>query len=506
MLLTGKLATADSLGGILGFLSLCGVLILIVLFCIQKRPIQRVQQRRERCEINFKKGTRRTGNPCSDINASSSLRNHQPSIDNVDHNHLCSEIEALATIKSTAHNGKDSDDNDYDDIINVANLSKVSLEKERERFDTTEILVDHESEYGDYDDVIIISTVASQRQLESLTTYNANPAYTTRQEYLAAGVEPLPELMNNNDSPSDLDDYENADEVDLMEELIDNDAYIKTDLDYLQLVPAITSTSNPQHHVTTSSTQKSATGMSPSGSPQESTAGVSSCVTVTSSDVHHLLMVRLINEVQVSTVGQEIQTGGGVVLHEYDKLQGHVPVVVSHEGQSSPRGDPTLGIDTKDTSNTSGGEDEPLNASIQSTPHVHVYDSIDSMEKGDDDQAGGNAKKTSVVGDFDASATDTAIDTDQSADDPDYTFDRLCPYVHMDPEQLLHSESSLDSNNTHRFAAGDVTYSRISPVTHWQKKWTNEDLMKANAVYAKVNTLSKKPKPGTLDKELGTLV
>ena len=452
---------------------------------MQKRPIQRVQQRRE-CEVNFIKGTKRTGNACNDINSSSSLRDHQLSINYVDHNHLCSEIaiEALATIKSTTHNGEDSDDNDYDDIIDVANLSKVSLEKERERFDTIEVLVDHESEYGDYDD-IIISTVANQRQLESLTTYNANPAYTARQEYLAAGVEPLPELTTN-DSPSDLDDYENADEVDLTEELVDNDAYIKADLDYLQLVPIIT---NPQCHAMT-------------GSPQECTAGVSSCVTVTSSDVHHLPMTRHTNELQVLTVGQEIQTRGGV-LHEYDKIQGYVPVVVTHEGQSSQQGTLTLGIDTKDKSSTSGGEDEPLNLSIQSTPHIHVYDSIDSMEKGGDDQARGNAKKTSVVGDFDANAADAAIDTDQSADDPDYTFDRLCPYVHVDPEQLLHSESSLDAN---RLAAGDVTYSKISPVTHWQKKWTSEDLVKANAVYAKVNTLSKKPKPGTLDKELGTLV
>ena len=46
-----------------------------------------------------------------------------------------------------------------------------------------------------------------------------------------------------NDSLSDLDDYENVDEVNLAEELIDDDTYVKTDLDYLQLVPHVIVTS-----------------------------------------------------------------------------------------------------------------------------------------------------------------------------------------------------------------------------------------------------------------------
>jgi hypothetical protein len=119
-----------------------------------------------------------------------------------------------------------------------------------------------------------------------------------------------------------------------------------------------------------------------------------------------------------------------------------------------------------------------------------------SMEKCDH-----NVKEIGIIRDFDAGTIDAA----QSADDPDYTFDRLSPCVYMDQEQLHSNKSSVESNHIRGFV-GDVSYAKISPVTHWQEKWSQEDLKRANAVYAKVNTLSKKPKPGTLDKKLGSLV
>ena len=516
---------------------------------MQKRPIQSVPQRGQ-CEIHSK-GTKRTDSHCNDVNASSSyLKNEQSSNSNVDltenHDHLYSDIGAADTDENTAHNREDDDDNVYDDIINVANLSKATLVKERERFntaDSSETIMDHESEYGDYDDVIISTVANNQQPLGSLTTYNANPAYTTCQEYLTASVKPLPELTTY-DSQSDLDDYENADEVNLSNELlIDNDAYVKTDREYLQLVP---------HHTVTSTSLNSHAN---AGSPHTS-IGTSSSVTV-SSDVHQLLKFRLVDEFQLSTVGHRnvISQSGGVV-HEYDsiELHGNVPLLVSHQGQSTPLGkgmNPTLDTDMKHESNISEEKDTTKFPNLLSNQLDHVCDSADRMEKSgqtisnateigntthviDTDQSTDDpdytfnrlspcvyvelhSKSSESIkvhgliediketndGDFDASTADAIIDTDKSADDPDYTFDRLSPCVYMDPEQL-HSKS-LESNNIHRFV-GDVSYSKISPVTHWQEKWSKEDLTKANAVYAKVNTLSKKPKPGTLDKKLGTLV
>lgn len=540
----------DTLGGILGLLVLCGVLIIVLLFCIQKRPIQRVAQRRQ-CEIHFK-GAKRTDSHCNEVNASSSyLKNQQCSNSNVDltenHDHLYSDIGAADTDENTAHNREDDDDNIYDDIVNVANLSKATLVKERERFntaDSSETIMDHGSEYSDYDDVIISTVANNQQPLGSLTTYNANPAYTTRQEYLTASVKPLPELTTY-DSQSDLDDYENADEVNLSKELlINNDAYVKTDCDYLQLVP---------HHIVTS-TSSNSHATAGRGSPHTNT-GTSSSVTM-SSDVHQPPKFRLVNEFQLSTVGhRNVISQSGAVVHEYDsiELQGNVPLLVSHQGQSTPLGkgtNPTLGNDMKHESNISEGKDATKFPNPLSNPLDHICDSADRMEKSgqttsnvkeignttdaiDTDQStddpdytfdrlspcvyvelrSKSSESNKVQGlivdikdtsdrDFDASTADD-IDTDKSADDPDYTFDRLSPCVYMDPEQL-HSKS-MESNNIHRFV-GDVSYSKISPVTHWQEKWSKEDLLRANAVYAKVNTLSKKPKPGTLDKKLGTLV
>ena len=521
---------------------------------MQKKQTQgvRIQQRREG-EMPTK-GAKTTGicNPCNDTIASSSrLKSQQSSRSNVDvvteyHDHLYSAIdpEAIATSEDTAHNRENVDDNDYDDIINVATLSKATPVKERERFNTTETIIDHESEYGDYDDVIVISTLANQRPLESLTTYNTNPAYTTRQQYLTDSVEPPPELMTN-DSPSDLDDYENADEVNLAEELlIDDDTYVKTDLDYLQLVPhvIVTSTSSNSHAT--------------AGSPQLNT-GTNSTVIESPKDILHQQPLKF----QLSTVG--CFSHSTCVVHEYDtiELQGNVPLVVSHQGQSTPLGKrttPTLGIvvNHESSSASEGREDGTTRfhnlLSAGTNPQDHVYDSADIMEK-----IGHNIKE---IEDFDASATD-AIDTAQSDNDPDYTFDRLSPCVYMDPEQLhnkgmdksshngnveigiirdfdaserdaidtaqldddpdytfdrlspcvymdpeqLHSSKSSEPNNIHRYV-GDVNYSKLSPVTHWQGKWSQDDLERANAVYAKVNTLSKKPKPGTLDKKLGSLV
>ena len=524
-----------------------------MLFCVQKGPIQRVPRRRQ-CEIQCHiKGAKRTDSCCNDINACSSyLKNQQSSNTNADltenHDHLYSDIGAADTDENV-HGREADDDSIYDDIVNVANSNL----KERERFNTadnSETSIDHKSEYDDYEDIIISTVANNQQPLRSLTTYNANPAYTTRQEYLTASVEPLPELTTN-DSQSDLDDYENADEVNLSKELlIDNDAYIKTDLDYLQLVP--------HHIVTFTSSNSHATA----GSPQTNTGSTSSSVTL-SSDVHQppKFSYRLVNEFQLSTVCHRnvISQSDGIV-HEYDstELHGNAPLLVSHQGQSIPldKGmNPTSGTDIKHESNSEGKDATKV---PNHNPLDHVYESADSTEKcgqttsnvkerideigdigdfianiadaidtdpsaddpdytfdrlnpcvhvelhskrSESNKVHVDIKETSD-GDFDASTAD-AIDTDQPADDPDYTFDRLSPCVYMDPEQL-HSKSSK-SNNIHGFA-GDVSYSKISPVTHWQEKWSKEDLLRANAVYAKVNTLSKKPKPGTLDKKLGTLV
>ena len=454
---------------------------------MQKRQSPRVQQRRE-CEICLN-GRIRTDNPCNDINASSSYPD--------------SEIEAVDTNESTAHNREDLEDDDvYDDVINVTNLSKANnLVEDRERFNANETIVDNESEYGDYDD-IIISTMAN-RPLGSLITYNANPAYTFRQEYLTASVQPLPELTTNN-SLSDFDDYENVNdsEMDLSEELIDNGAYIKTGLDYLQLAPIVTAASSKSHAT-----------VAP-GYPQINT-GTNSSMTVSSSNVSQLPKIRLTNEYQLMTVsGKNVLSQRGVVVHEYDAIefQGNVPLVLSHEGQGTPLGNgttSTLGVGTKREWEDNVETKFPNLLSVYTNPCDHVYDSADSTKKSG--QTTSNAKEIlGIIEDFDASATDT-IDTDHSADsdDPDYTFDRLSPCVYMDPEQLnsKRAESNCNSETTPRFVGpADVNYSKISPVTHWQGKWSNEDLMKANAVYAKVSTMSKKPKPGTLDKKLGTLV
>lgn len=526
---------------------------------MQKRQTQRIkiQQRREG-EIPTN-GAKRTGmcNSCNDTIASSShLKNQMSNRSNVDvvsedHDHLYSVIdsEAITISESTAHNRENVDDNDYDDIINVATLSKATPVKERERFSTTEITIDHELEYGDYDDVIIISTLGNQRPLESLTTYNTNPAYTTRQEYLTDSVESPPEVMTN-DSPSDLDDYENADEVNLAEELlIDDDTYVKTDLDYLQLVPhvIVTSTSSNSHAT--------------ADSPQLNT-GTNSIMTESPEDIHQLQQPL---KFQLSTVGcKSVLSQSTCVVREYDtiELQGNVPLVVSHQDQSTPLGKcttSTLGIVMKhESSSVSEGREDGivrfhnLLSAAGSNPQDHVYDSadiimdkighnikevedfdtsttdvIDTAQSDDDpdytfdrlsscvymqdpeqlsmEKSSQNGKDIGIIRDFDASETDAAIDTAQLDIDPDYTFDRLSPCVYMDPEQLHNCNKRSESNNVHRFI-GDVNYSKLSPVTHWKGKWSREDLERANAVYAKVNTLSKTPKPGTLDKKLGSLV
>ena len=459
-------AIAGSFGGILGLFVLCGVLIIIVLFCKQKRWIQNVQQRRQQ-EIHSK----RTEIHCNPIAGSLHLKNQQSNVE--DHEQLHSNIEIADT--------EDKDDNVYDDIVNVANLTNVDLIKNRERFitaDSGETTGEHDSEYDDYEDIIISTSVADQPPLGSLTIYDTNPAYTTCQEYLAltASALPLPELTTIVFSQSDLDDYENVDEVNLSEELVDNDAYIK-DLDYLQIFL--------HDAISTSSTT--------AASPQVNTSSESSV----SSDMPKS---KLTNESQLSTKFHNNDISQrGVVSHHYEnttELQGNTSVLVSHQGQSTPldKGiNSTLGAATDNGGNASEGEDSatkfPNLLSTDTDQLDHVYNSADSVER--NGQITSKVNEIGDVGEFDTSATDIKDgNSNQSVDDPiytfdrldpNYTYDRLGPRVCMDPEQL-HADKSSESNNAHS-TVRDVSHSKISPVTHWKGEWSNEDLMRANAVY-----------------------
>lgn len=456
-------ATASTLGGILGLFVWCGVFIIIVLICLQRRRIQNVQQRRRR-EIHSV-GTDIHHNH---IAGSSHLKNQQ-SIAQKDHEQIA--------------DTEDNDDNAYDDIVTVANLTKVNLIKNREKFitaDRGETIGDHDSEYGDYDDIIVISTsMASQPPLGSLTTYNINPAYTTCQEYLA--------IDDTSETQSDLDDYENADEVSLSGELIDKDAYTKEDRNYLQII---------SHDITTTSSNCYTTV----ASPQANTSSESSAP----SDVPKS---KLTNESQFSTQFHNNDISQrGFVVHHYQSTP-------SDKGTNS-----TLDTDMDYGGNTCEGEGSATkcpNLSSTDTDQLdHVYNSADSMEKSD--QAISNIKEIGDVGEFDASATDVKDrDLNQSFDDPiymfdrldpDYTYDRLSPCIFTDPEQL-HTDKSSDSNNVRGFI-GDLSHSQISPVMHRQDKWSDEDIMRANAICqgATIATPSKKPKSGMLDKTFGTLV
>ena len=90
-------------------------------------------------------------------------------------------------------------------------------------------------------------------------------------------------------------------------------------------------------------------------------------------------------------------------------------------------------------------------------------------------------------------------------EEEDYTFDRLSECVYIDPQDLLHHTAGSD---TVLSSIDNVHYSRLSPVTFWDREWSHEDLAQANAVYSAVKKpkVSKKPKLVTLDKTLGSLV
>ena len=463
-------------------LVLCGVFVFIVLTCKKKRPIRNVQQR---------------GQPKIDSNLSGSVTQKTARFSHHEFEQLYTEIEAVHnsnTDNHVAHDGEENDDEIYDDIINIAGLTKVKLNKKRDyTIESDESIKDlvPDNIHCNYDDAIICGK-PNQPPLESLTTYNTNPAYTTCQEYLTISVEPVTELMTN-DSQSDLDDYENADEGNLNEGLIDNDAYIKN-FDYLQVLLSISTFS-----------KCSANGAS----------------SQTKTDCHQqpvtmkLKQRGTLHDYECPDVASKLQDltncGAVAVVHDYDytttnmveHLRHVSPLVsplVSHEGQSTIS--QTQGTNLVSGTLSKGEKGKTKSPYTDTSSLDHVYDYADSSLKKRRDQI---AVKVEQMDDGDIYTTTikNVEDVDQSPDDHDYNFDRLSPCTYLDPEQLHNNRSGPDKVHG---SVGDVTYSQISPVTHWEGKWSDEDRMRANAVYAKVNAMSKKVKPGTLNKKLGTLV
>ena len=75
----------------------------------------------------------------------------------------------------------------------------------------------------------------------------------------------------------------------------------------------------------------------------------------------------------------------------------------------------------------------------------------------------------------------------------------------MDPHKILNT-SDLDTSKKRSRSIEDVHYSHLSPVTFWEGEWTQQDLLKANAIYADIRKKQKKTKTLNLDEMLGTLV
>ena len=96
---------------------------------------------------------------------------------------------------------------------------------------------------------------------------------------------------------------------------------------------------------------------------------------------------------------------------------------------------------------------------------------------------------------------------DKKDDETDYVYDRLGVCVYLDREEFLTGTASSGKTKS---SVENVEYTRLSPVTFWQDvEWSQDDLLRANAVYTDVRKLkkaSKKPELTTLDQKLGTLV
>ena len=378
------------------------------------------------------------------------------------------------------------DDNDYDDTVIPPKLLKTNT-RDGNNSKTKEkvVVICPDDEAGDYDDIIIpsVDKKNERRQTISFATM-LNPAYATSQDCFSVCSSSRTsdiDASNKYECNSEMENCNFSDEIDDQsdyEDYVNNDEYISGDN---KGAAAVSTVRQQVEHWPFSLQQQH-----------------QQLLEKTTDDhmVHEYDYPSIATELHMAQIGASAQE---VVVHAYDYTDNRFVQnlkAVSLTSESQP-GQSTSQHPTSPTNSQCDYgyvviEEHITSSTLTDTAdiHDHVYENTNTTSK---------VKIQIECGDINEIKAD-----DRTDDESDYSFDRLGKCVYLDPDRLLRSNS-----NKVKTSEKDVKYTRLSPVTFWKREWSQEDLLKANAVYAnvkKVTKTTKKCESATLDEKLGTLV
>ena len=423
-------------------------------------------------------------------------------------------INAIQTINQEHehHNSSDGESEDYEDTVNFVDI--------------------HIQEKSEYEDVVTATSSENRQRTKSFDTM-LNPAYGSSKDCHSVKEETIAivvvEGAVDNDLQSDYSDVEIDGTKRLCsKELIDNGAYVQGG-EYIQMSAAV-KTQMEENDVASASRLQT------------------NVMIGETEAVHEYDYPNLASEIPHCDDHARIgaTTTHCAVVHAYDYTSKNVvenikllsPVHGKQQGQSSSSA--TNNCKTKCIDNSDC--DNAILPSLPSTAQAqveHAYGNTESVfvdKKSDtfesattDDTVCGSEdpdytsvelipprdrargdNTTSIDMQYDhiqILVEDSVCESENKSEDEeeDYTFDRLSECLYVDSQDLLHHTGGSD---TVLSSIDNVHYSRLSPVTFWNREWSHEDLARANAVYSSVKKpkVSTKPKLVTLDNTLGTLV
>ena len=390
----------------------------------------------------------------------------------------------------------------------------------------------------DYEDVFTVVSSETRQRTKSFET-NLNPAYGSSKDCLS-----VKEVAITVSTERVVEDTSNSDYCDIIavndlkeeatDDLINNDAYFKSAEYSKQASDATDVTVKP---CAAQLEERSIASCS------KLDAGVS---TLTNSEtVHEYDYPNLAKKTQGTCSHVQTNTWSAAVVHSYDYTENvvenllllpHVNNFHKHQDESASSAILNRGSDTISKCNHNSNSEnerkklpsvegsltdhEPTCAIVETTTSKgaisndvdieedesdYTFDKLcqfPSTKRAVDDTLNSDTTQHDYIQIHIQNSTGTVKDESDNEDD-DYTFDRLSECVYVDSEQLLLQTEGAEAVLS---SVDAVHYSRLSPVTFWEGEWSQEDLAKANIVYAAVNKVTKKPKLVTLDKKLGSLV